>query len=349
MPNEHPNSIYRPQFSTRFIGFMQNPALAIIGLLFLLTALKWGALLFTVHQYETAIVTRFGKAIRVEKTPGLKFKLPLIDAVHRFDNRILAWDGPPTETPTKDKLYLIVDCFARWRISDPLLYYNRLNDERSALSRLDDILGSETRTAVASNDLVEIVRVTKGRKPLRDEEMEKTGTVLPSNLPDIELGRSAIEEQITQRARQKIEGFGIELLDERFKRSKYNPAVAEKIVERMSSERHQIASRFRSEGRGEAANISGQKESDVASIRSAATRDALKTEGAADAEAARIYAAAYSSPEAQELYSFNRRLEVAGAAFAHDTTAVLSSDSEIGKLFKGMGPLRPNEPPTHPR
>ena len=165
---------------------------------------------------------------------------------------------------------------------------------------------------------------------MRDEELEKSGTVLPSNLPDIEFGRSAIEQQITERARQKIEGFGIELLDERFKRSKYNPAVAEKIIERMSSERHQIASKFRSEGRGEAANISGQKESDVASIQSVATRDALKIEGEADAEAARIYTAAYGSPEAQELYSFNRRLEVAAAAFAQGTTAVLSTDSEIG-------------------
>ena len=102
-------NIYRPQFSTRFVGFMQNPILSIIGLIFLLTALKWGALLFVVHQYESAIVTRFGKAIRTEKTPGLKFKVPFIDSVHRFDNRILAWDGPPTECPTKDKLYLIVD------------------------------------------------------------------------------------------------------------------------------------------------------------------------------------------------------------------------------------------------
>src|SRR3954452_11990839 len=241
-------TIYRSQLPTGFLGFVQNPVLSIIGLVFVLTALKWGALLFVVHQYESAIVTRFGKAIRVEKTPGLKFKVPFIDSVHRFDNRILAWDGPPTECPTKDKLYLIVDCFARWKISDPLLYFNRLNDERSALSRLDDILGSETRTAVASNDLVEIIRVTKGRKPLRDEELEKTGTVLPSTLPDIEFGRGEIEKQITERTRQKIADFGIELLDERFKRSKYNPAVAEKIIERMSSERHQIAARFRSEG-----------------------------------------------------------------------------------------------------
>ncbi len=320
--------------------------MAVLGILFLLTGLKWGAMLFTVHQYESAIVTRFGKAIRIEKTPGLKFKIPFIDSIHRFDNRILAWDGPPTETPTKDKLYLIVDCFARWRISDPLLYYNRLADERSALSRLDDILGSETRTAVASNDLVEIVRVTKGRQPVRDPELEKSGTVLPANLPDIALGRSAIEQQITERARQKIEGFGIELLDERFKRSQYNPAVEEKIIERMSSERHQIASKFRSEGRGEAANINGQKESDVASIISSAQKDALKIEGEADAEAARIYTAAYNAPDAQDLYLFRRSLEVAAKAFEKDTTAVISTHSDLGHILKTIGP--PPRPASQP-
>src|SRR6266550_2070633 len=154
------------------------------------------------------------------------------------------------------------------------------------------------RTAGATHDLVEIIRVTKGRKPIREEEREKSGTILPSTIPDIELGRGEIEKQITERTRQKIADFGIELLDERFKRSKYNPAVAEKIIERMSSERHQIAARFRSEGHGEAANISGQKESEVASIISSANRDALKIEGEADAEAARIYANAYSAPDA---------------------------------------------------
>jgi modulator of FtsH protease HflC len=258
-------------------------------------------MLFVVRQYEDVIVTRFGKAVRIVTEPGLKLKLPLFDKVNRFDKRVLAWEGPPTECPTKDKLYLIVDCFARWRISDPLLYYNRLNDERNVLSRLDDILGSETRTAVATHDLVEIIRVTKNRQPLHDPELEKTGTVLQSNIADIQLGRGEIEKQITERTRQKIADFGIELLDERFKRSKYNPAVAEKIIERMSSERHQIAARFRSEGHGEAANISGQKESEVASILSSANRDALKIEGEADPEAARIYASAYSARRAGSL------------------------------------------------
>src|SRR6266480_7282395 len=223
-----------PPIVSWVVRTLQSRFMSILGLIFVLSALKWGTFLFTVHQYETVIVTRFGKIIRTITTPGLKMKLPVIDKTQRFEKRILAWDGPPTECPTKDKLYIIVDCFARWRISDPMLYYNRLNDERSALSRLDDILGSETRTAVASNDLVEIVRLTKGREPLHDAELEKSGTVLPSNIPDVELGRVEIERQITQRAREKIEGFGIELLDERFKRSKYSPAVAEKIIERIS-------------------------------------------------------------------------------------------------------------------
>src|SRR3954454_19184593 len=169
------------------LRFLQSRLMSLLGIFFLLTALKWGTLLFTVQQYETVLVTRFGKVIRTISAPGLHTKLPVFDVVHRFDNRILAGDGPPTECPTKDKLYLIVDCFARWRISDPLLYYNRLNDEPSALSRLDDILGSETRTAVATHDLVEIIRVTKGRQPLRDPELEKSGTILPSNIPDIQL------------------------------------------------------------------------------------------------------------------------------------------------------------------
>src|SRR5689334_13685286 len=327
----------RPAALSALIRFLQSPIMSILGIIFILTALKWGTLLFVVHQYENVIITRFGKIVRTVTNPGLKIKLPIIDKVHRFDKRILAWDGPPTECPTKDKLYIIVDCFARWRISDPFLYYNRLNDERSALSRLDDILGSETRTAVAAHDLVEIIRVTKGRKPLRDEELEKSGTVLPSTIPDVEFGRGEIEKQITERTRQKIADFGIELLDERFKRSKYNPAVAEKIIDRMSSERHQIAARFRSEGRGEAANISGQKESDVAAISSGATKNALETEGKADAQAARIYASAYSAPDAQDLYLFLRSLDVARSAFEKDTTAVISTNSDLGRLLKSMG------------
>jgi membrane protease subunit HflC len=316
----------------------QSTPMMIVGALVILTAVKWGALLYVVRQNESAIVTRFGQVVRSETSPGLKFKLPFIEDVRLLDRRIQAWDGPPTECPTKDKLYLIVDSFARWRISDPLLYFTRINDERSALSRLDDILGSETRTAVATHDLVEIVRVTKGRQPTRDEELEKAGAALPSALPTIQFGRSAIEKQITERTRKKIADFGIELLDQRFKRSKYNPMVAAKIIERMSSERKQIAAKFRSEGKGEAANINGQRDSHVASISSNANKEALRIEGEADAEAARTYAATYSAPDAQELFLFIRNLEVARAAFQSGTTAVLSTESDIGRVLKTGAP-----------
>ena len=320
------------------LRLLQSWPMVLIGLFFIFTGVKWGALLFVVNQYESVIVTRFGKAIRTETTPGLKMKLPFFDVLERFDNRILAWEGPPTECPTKDKLYLVVDSFARWRISDPLLFYNRLTDERSALSRLDDILGSETRTAVANHDLVEIIRVTKGRQPLRDPELEKTGTILPSAIPDIAFGRGEIEKQIAEQTREKIADFGIEILDQRFKRSKYSSAVAQRIIERMSSERHQIAAKFRSEGRGEAANISGQKESEVASIISGANRNALKIEGEADAEAARIYTSVFGTPEAQDLFLFQRSLDVAKASFEKGTTAVISTSSDLGKVLKSIAP-----------
>ena len=333
--NDAPQQIRLP---TGPLRFLQSPLMVLVGIFFIFTGLKWGALLYVVNQYESVVITRFGKAIRTVDTPGLKTKLPFFDVIHRFDNRILAWEGPPTECPTKDKLYIIVDSFARWRISDPLLYFNRLNDERSALSRLDDILGSETRTAVANHDLVEIIRVTKGRQPLRDPELEQSGTILPSTIPDIQFGRGTIEKQITESTREKIADFGIELLDERFKRSKYNPTVGQKIVERMSSERHQIAQRFRSEGRGEAANIAGQKESDLANIISSANRNALRIEGEADAEAARIFTAVSGTPEAQDLYLFQRSLEVARASFEKGTTAVISTSSDLGKVLKSIGP-----------
>jgi membrane protease subunit HflC len=328
-----------PEFLRPLLNLLRSRLLLTIAVLFLVAFIFVNSVAFNVNQYEYAIVTRFGKAMRTEMTPGLKFKVPFIESVERFDNRILAWDGKPTECPTKDKLYLFVDCFARWRIKDPMLYYTRLFDERSALSRLDDILGSETRTAVATHDLVELVRTTKGRTPLRDEELEKSGTVLPTVLPEIEAGRAQIEKEITERSRVKLHDFGIELLDLRFRRTNYNPAVGAKIVERMSSERKQIAARFRSEGRGEAAKINGQKQSDVANIISEATKTALVTEGQADATAARTYAEAYSQPGAQDFYLFLRSLDVARKGFESQTTVVLSTNSDIGRILKSMAEI----------
>jgi membrane protease subunit HflC len=211
--------------------------------------------LYTVNEVEQMIITQFGKPVGDPVTSaGLKIKLPLIQHVNPIDKRVLEWDGSPSDMPTKDKLYISVDLFARWRITDPLQYFLRLRDERSAQSRLDDILGSETRNAVAKHELIEIIRTTRDRVPLRDtlltdaERELNMGALVP-----IQKGRQRVEQEIFTAAAEKVRVFGIELLDIRFKRINYNESVRPKIYDRMISERRQIAERFLSEGNGEAA------------------------------------------------------------------------------------------------
>ena len=233
------------------------------------------ACFFAVYQTEQVIITQFGKPQGEPITdPGLHFKLPIIQEVNRIDKRFLEWDGLPVAIPTRDKTYIHVDTFARWRISDAKTYFVRLHDERSAQSRLEDILGSETRNAVAKNDLIEIIRTDKNRKPLHDENLKnvQTGLGTIGVLPPIQYGRQKIEDEIKAKAAGKLAEFGIELLDVRLKRVNYNPDVLDRIYQRMISERRQIASRFRSEGEGEAARIAGQKERDLNEIQSTAYR-----------------------------------------------------------------------------
>ena len=205
---------------------------------------------YTVNETEQVIMTQFGKPVGgIVNEAGLKLKIPFIQKVNRIEKRILLWDGSANDMPTKDKLYITVDTFGRWRIKDPLQYFLRLRDERSAQSRLEDILGSETRNAVAKHELIEIVRTTKDRTPAVDPLLAEAdvGKLLP-----IKRGRRQIEEDIFSAASVKLAEFGIELLDIRFKRINYNESVRQKIYARMISERQQIAERFRSEGAGEA-------------------------------------------------------------------------------------------------
>jgi membrane protease subunit HflC len=233
-------------------------------------------------------------------------------------------------------LYIVVNAFARWQIKDPLQFYLRLRDVRSAQSRLDDILGSEMRNTVARHDLVEMIRTTKGRKPAHDESVVAgTGTTVDA-LPEVEHGRVALEEEVLQAAIVKLRDFGIELLDFRFKRINYNPSVAAKIYTRMASERAQIAERYRSEGAGEAAKISGQKERDLKKINSEAYQKIQNIEGKADAEATQIYAKAFNGTvEAREFFTFLRTLDTYEKSFASDTTLVLTTDSPLLKYLRG--------------
>ena len=210
--------------------------------------------LYTVSEVEQAIITQFGRPVgEPVTTAGLKFKVPFIQDVNPIDKRILEWDGNPSDMPTKDKLYIAVDLFARWRIDDPLQYFLRLRDERSAQSRLDDILGSETRNAVAKHELIEIIRTTKDRVPLRDTQLLTATANDVGALVPIQRGRKLVEQEIFAAASEKVKVFGIELLDIRFRRINYNESVRPKIYDRMISERRQIAERFLSEGNGEAA------------------------------------------------------------------------------------------------
>jgi len=297
--------------------------------------------IYTVDEVEQAIITQFGKPVGEPVVEaGLKFKVPFIQEVNPIDKRVLEWDGPPSDMPTKDKLYISVDLFARWKIVDPLQYFLRLRDERSAQSRLDDILGSETRNAVAKHELIEIIRTSKDRIPLRDtilsstEQEQNMGSLVP-----IEKGRKLVEQEIFAAASEKVGVFGIELLDIRFKRINYNESVRPKIYDRMISERRQIAERFLSEGNGEAARIRGNRVRDLNKIQSEAYRAVEEIRGLADAKATEIYAGAYNrSPLAVEFYEFTRTMASYPSIIGKNTTVVLSTSSDLFKFLKGMNP-----------
>ena len=297
--------------------------------------------IYTVNEVEQMIITQFGKPVgEPVTTAGLKVKIPFIQEVNPIDKRVLEWDGSPSDMPTKDKLYISVDLFARWRITDPLQYFLRLRDERSAQSRLDDILGSETRNAVAKHELIEIIRTTKDRIPLRDALLTDAEQALDMGaLVPIQKGRKLVEKEIFEAAAQKVRVFGIELLDIRFKRINYNESVRPKIYDRMISERRQIAERFLSEGNGEAARIRGNRVRDLNKIQSEAYRQVEEIRGLADAKATEIYASAYNqSLESAAFYEFTRTMQSYRLIIAENTTLILSTDSDLFKFLKKMEP-----------
>ena len=307
--------------------------------------------IYTMSEVEQMIITQFGKPVGAPVTSaGLKVKLPFIQDLNPIDKRVLEWDGNPSDMPTKDKLYISVDLFARWRITEPLQYFLRLRDERSAQSRLDDILGSETRNAVAKHKLIEIIRTTKDRVPLRDTLLTEAERELDMGaLVPIQKGRKLVEQEIFAAAAEKVRVFGIELLDIRFKRINYNASVRPKIHDRMISERRQIAERFLSEGNGEAARIRGNRVRDLNKIQSEAYRQVEEIRGVADAKATEIYASAYNqSPEAVAFYEFTRTMQSYQSIIAENTTLILSTDSDLFRFLKGMDPDGRGVPPLHP-
>lgn len=297
----------------------------VLGVGFVLTSA-----IYTVSEVDQVIITRFGQPISDPITePGLHFRTPFIDTVNRFEKRFLEWDGVPNQVPTRDRRFIFVDTYARWRITDPLRYLETLQgSEITAQSRLADILDGETRNAIARHDLIEIVR-TSNRQPAdtavgNEEE--------PETLESISSGRGEITREILNAATAAVSEYGIELLDLQFKRINYVPEVQQDVFARMIAERQRIAEEFRSEGQGESARIQGERERDLAQIQSEAFRSAEELRGTADAEATSVYADAYGSDAG--FYAFTKSLETYERTMDPNTFFILGTDSELLRFLE---------------
>ena len=310
---------------------MNKPAVNIVlGIFVFLVLLVLLNSFYIVYEYDQVIITQFGEPIGDAITkPGLHMKVPFIQKANRFEKRWLEWDGDANEIPTKDKKYIWVDTYARWRINDPLVYFQRLRDERGAQSRIDDIIDGETRNAIASYDLIEIVRSSNREF----EESEETAILdISYVVTEITTGREKIAQIILEESSLKAADLGIELRDVRIKRLNYVTEVQRKVFDRMIAERQQIASKYRSEGDGESAKIRGEKERELKRITSEAYKTAQEIQGEADAEATRIYALAYNLDP--EFYQFMKTLETYVASLDTETWMLLSTDAEFLKYLK---------------
>ena len=305
----------------------------LVGLAALVLLIVLADSLYIVSETNQVIVTQFGEPIggAINKA-GVHLKMPFIQKANYFEKRWLEWEGDSNQIPTKDKKYIWVETYCRWRISDPLVFFQRVQDERGAHSRLDDIVDGETRNAVANYDLIEIVRSSNRVFERSEESVAKDESEV---IAKIELGRDKIAKIILEKADKITPEFGVEIKDVQIKRVNYVDEVQKKVFERMIAERQRIASKYRSEGDGKSAEIRGQKEKELKRIQSEAYRKAQEIMGKADAEATRIYATAYNLDP--ELYQFLKTLESYRTSLAKDTWLLLSTDSEFLKFLKSSG------------
>jgi membrane protease subunit HflC len=305
---------------------MKQASIIVVAAFALLLALIAGGAFYIVNEAQQVIITQFGKPVgEPVDSPGLKIKIPFLQKANYFDKRFLEWDGDPNEIPTKDKRFIFVDTYARWRIVDPLLFFQRLRDERGAQSRLDDILDGETRNTIAKHDLLEVVRST-------NREFQVSSAIDESARKQITAGRVKLEQEVLENASLRTEVLGIEILDFQFKRTNYADVDRPKVYERMISERKRIAEEYRSEGAGEAARINGSKDRDLKEISSEAYRQAQEIRGKADAEAADIYAGAYNRDP--EFYRFLKTMEVYRTSLDSETILMLSTEGEFLKYLE---------------
>ncbi len=289
---------------------------------------------YIVDETEQVVITQFGKVIgKTKQTPGLYFKIPFIQNANYFPKNLLHWDGDPGQIPTLDKTYIWVDTFARWKIVDPIKYFQTVGNLISAQGRLDDIIGPAVRNFISSYKLIETVRTTNRELDTFEVGLEDIVKSKRSETYAIKTGREKITEGILKQAKPKLAKFGIELVDVKIKRINYVEQVRRTVYSRMIAERNQIAEKFRSEGQGEARKILGEKERDLKQITSQAYKVSQELKGKADAESTKIYAEAYGLDP--EFYSFVKTLDVYGQALDKNSSIVLSTDSEFFKYLKG--------------
>lgn len=292
---------------------------------------------YIVDETEQVVITQFGEAIGEAKTePGLYFKIPMIQQANYFPKNLLEWDGDPGQIPTLDKTFIWVDTFARWKIVDPLKFFQTVNNEISALARLDDIIDSAVRNFITSYPLIETVRKTNRELYTAEIGVERVKEI--SRLGEVKMGREKIARGILSQAQPKLKAFGIQLVDVKIKRLNYVEQVRKSVYRRMIAERKQIAEKFRSEGKGEARKIEGKKEKDLKKITSEAYRKAQEIKGKADAESTRIYAEAFGRDP--DFYSFLQTLDIYKEAMDKESTLILSTDSEFLKYFKGYKDIK---------
>jgi len=300
----------------------------IIGLIIL------GGTLYTVDQTQQVIITQFGEPIgKPIIKAGLHVKKPFIQKVNYFEKRLLAWDGLPTQVPTKDKRYIWVDTTARWRIVDPLKFLQTMGNERTALGRLDDVIDSATRNQITSHLLYELVRNSE-----REFVETEVALEIEEKIGEVKYGREKISRSILEEASRLVPEFGIELADVRIKRLNYVERVREGVYARMIAERKRVAEQYRSEGQGKKAEIEGMREKELQKITSQAYRRAQEITGKADAEATGIYAKAYSKDP--EFYSFLKTLDTYKGTLNEQTWLLLTSDSDFYKYLKSISPKK---------
>jgi membrane protease subunit HflC len=311
---------------------MKNKSILLIAVA-VIAFIIYGAA-YTVDETEQVVVTQFGRIVGDPKTdPGLKFKIPFIQTANYFNKNLLEWDGDPGQIPTLDKTFIWVDTFARWKIVDPIKFFQTVNNRFNAIGKLNDIIDPAVRNFITSHHLIEAVRSSNRELDIEEIGLEQAARRTRVYF-QIDVGRQKITQGILEQAQPKLTPFGIELVDVKIKRINYVEEVRKSVYGRMIAERNQIAEKFRSEGKGEAQKIRGEKERDLQEIESEAFKKAQRIKGAADAEATIIYAEAYGKDP--EFYSFVQTLEIYRETLSENSSLVLSTDSEFLKYLKGF-------------